>query len=335
MDSHRDEESSPLLFPRGTEEATTEKISERKFSVAFKAVLAFSMAALLVLCVLAYQTSSGIFSNENYIDVVKSTDLQTQVNGRQDFMCMGNFLAPGQDLYSSNGQVRLAYQSDGNLVIYNGGRVLWSPNCYGSGAQQAILQTDGNFVVYAPRGAKWASGTNRNGYLVMQNDGNLVLYNPDGQAYWASGSNKLNVANSNSGGNVCFAPPTRQPTNPPTLSPTQGVQAFNGNSGSKGSGYSGDGQLNVLERHDVNCGAAPLQGFQLQRRGSDIQIGYECASTNNVATSTYGYDTGYQQYGGVVYLDRQNAFCPTNPPMFMNQYRGILSCTSYSPKRFE
>ena len=259
---------------------------------------------------------------------------------------MGQFLSPGQSLYSTNGQVRLSYQADGNLVIYKSdGGVLWSPNCYGSGASRAVLQNDGNFVVYAPRGAKWASGTSQQGVLIMQNDGNLVLYGPRGNAIWASGSHRFNVANANVGASICFPPtfsptfrPTPSPTSaPPTPSPTQGVKAFNKASVTKSTGWNSDGNLIFLDRHNLNCDDRPLQGFKLlSGRNSDVNIEYSCASTNNVATSTYGYDSGYQDYKGIVYLDRHNVQCPSSPRMFMNQFVGILliSCTTYLPFRF-
>jgi hypothetical protein len=324
MDSFRDEESS-LLLPSKQQNAS--KISpETKFSNAFKTTTAISMAALLALGVFAY-SSSGVVRNDKFIDVVRtSTDLSTALpsNAVQDYLCMNQYLAPGENLYSSNGNVRLAYQTDGNLVIYQGSSVLWSPNTYGSGASQAVMQTDGNFVVYAPGGAKWASGTSLSqGFIKIQNDGNLVLYGSTGQVYWASGSNKVSGAvNNNNGYQMCFQPtfsPTMPPV-PPTPSPTQGVQAFNGAGGQQNSGSNDDGTINFLDRHNVNCGNNPISGFHLGRDGNRINIQYNCAQTNNVPTSTYGYNTGWQGYGGVIFLDRQSLFCPQN--LFMTRYQG-------------
>ena len=102
----------------------------------------------------------------------------------------------GRQLISADGRFRLAYQSDGNLVLYDD--VLhtapWSSGTAGRSAGLAGMQGDGNFVVYdASIAPRWMSGTatNANARLVLQSDGNLVVYTADGRALWDRFSNPV------------------------------------------------------------------------------------------------------------------------------------------------
>ncbi|MFE4654266.1 hypothetical protein [Streptomyces sp. NPDC056707] len=89
--------------------------------------------------------------------------------------------------YVASNRMRLAMQSDGNLVVLDeGGTARWSSRTAGSG-HHVVFQNDGNLVVYsADNRALWSSGTA--GYagaeLVLQNDGNLMIL-ADGAAVWA------------------------------------------------------------------------------------------------------------------------------------------------------
>jgi len=98
-------------------------------------------------------------------------------------------LSTGQYLRSSRGHYVAVMQTDGNLVVYDGGRALWASRTQSAGASLAIQQ-DGNLVVYDIYGSpRWASRTPGagQGFLVMQDDGNLVLYAAHGAA-WATGT---------------------------------------------------------------------------------------------------------------------------------------------------
>lgn len=103
-------------------------------------------------------------------------------------LAAGQSLSGGQMLTSPNGSYRAVMQGDGNFVVYQGSRALWSSKTNGSGADRVAMQGDGNVVVYAGSSAKWASGTVRSGgsALVMQDDGNLVLYATGSRAIWSS-----------------------------------------------------------------------------------------------------------------------------------------------------
>ena len=126
----------------------------------------------------------------------------------------GANLVAGQALTSTGGQYRLAYQSDGNLVLYDvtDGTAQWNSGTGGTGAGQVAMQSDGNVVVYDAQGtARWTTSTagNANATLVVQGDGNLVVYGSSGQAVW----------NRNDASTPTPAPsPTPEPT--PTPTPT-------------------------------------------------------------------------------------------------------------------
>jgi hypothetical protein len=88
---------------------------------------------------------------------------------------------------SPNLKYTFATQSDGNLVLYNNGRAIWSSNTAGRGASNLTMQSDGNLVVYYNGRATWSSNTAGLGgvSLILQDDGNLVSYSPRG-AIWST-----------------------------------------------------------------------------------------------------------------------------------------------------
>lgn len=104
-------------------------------------------------------------------------------------------LSTGQLLHSRNRKLEM--QPDCNLVMHsfeNGvtGGPLWHSNTSGAGSDcRADFQSDGNLVVYDGGGqAKWASGTSGTpgARLRLQEDGNLVIYNPAAEPLWNSGT---------------------------------------------------------------------------------------------------------------------------------------------------
>ena len=101
----------------------------------------------------------------------------------------GQLLRSGDGLGSSGGDYYLLYQTDGNLVLYDGNWApMWASNTSGDPGI-AVMQGDGNFVLYDARGVPvWASGTDGHpdSLLAVQDDGNVVIYAPDGRAIWAT-----------------------------------------------------------------------------------------------------------------------------------------------------
>jgi hypothetical protein len=106
----------------------------------------------------------------------------------------GQTLAAGQGLRSSSQQYALMMQGDGNLVEYGTAdqRVVWSALTYGHPGAILAMQSDGNAVVYQGGRALWNSGSSGHPgtRLVVQDDGNVVTY-AGSQATWASGGDWL------------------------------------------------------------------------------------------------------------------------------------------------
>jgi hypothetical protein len=82
----------------------------------------------------------------------------------------------------------LAYQSDGNLVVYHDGQPAWASMVFAApGTCQ--FQDDGNLVCYDASGRPyWHSGTHGHvgARLALQDDGNVVIYAADGTPVWAT-----------------------------------------------------------------------------------------------------------------------------------------------------
>ena len=106
-----------------------------------------------------------------------------------DTMRPGEVLNSGGSITSASGRYRFIYQADGNLVLYDGSKALWSSKTHGQPTGVCIMQGDGNLVIYKPGGsALWSSKTHGNAgaRLVMQNDGNAVIYRTNNSAAWAT-----------------------------------------------------------------------------------------------------------------------------------------------------
>ncbi len=96
-------------------------------------------------------------------------------------------LYKGQQLETADRRYRLAFQQDGNLVLYSTNRALWSANTHNRGSYRTVVQADGNLVIYDSNGhAVWNTQTFGRGssQLIIQQDGNLVLYDSAGRASW-------------------------------------------------------------------------------------------------------------------------------------------------------
>src|SRR3989344_1292927 len=112
-------------------------------------------------------------------------------------LASGASLTPGQSIASCNAKYTLAFQTDGNVVLYVGKvftpeYALWSTKTDGKTATLFAMQTDGHLVLYNGSTALWASASNggtygKSGYLAVQDDGNLVVYaTSDASVLWAS-----------------------------------------------------------------------------------------------------------------------------------------------------
>jgi hypothetical protein len=106
----------------------------------------------------------------------------------------GESLSQGSSISSTDNRYRLAYQNDGNLVVYGPTGALWATHNYETkgGGGRLVMQKDGNLVIYSTSGpACWSSGTcgMNGGNLVVQDDGNVVIYK-DGSAVWCTCTNE-------------------------------------------------------------------------------------------------------------------------------------------------
>jgi hypothetical protein len=129
----------------------------------------------------------------NYLGVRSRGDVPPPTGGGGvDELGPGQTLFPGQKRTSGDGRFELAFQDDGNLVLYRltDGVALWASGTYAPGGE-AAMQVDGNLVVYDASGTpRWSSGTaNYPGAgLFVQNDGNVVIYDYYGYPIWATGT---------------------------------------------------------------------------------------------------------------------------------------------------
>ena len=109
-------------------------------------------------------------------------------------------MKPGHFMQSPDRRTTLTMQTDGNLVLRSGNRVLWHTHTHGNPGAFLRHQADGNLVVYSAAGRPlWNSGTRWSPaeyvtVLTLRNDGNLVLSGGDAHGnmhrYWQTGTRR-------------------------------------------------------------------------------------------------------------------------------------------------
>ncbi len=113
-----------------------------------------------------------------------------QATGRGKLLA-GYGLKPGTEILSNNGAYRLAMQTDGNLVLYQGpqnDKPVWDSKTYGKPALGLYMQTDGNLVIYDKNGLPtWSTSTHGNpgAWAFIQDDANFVVYTKATVPLWA------------------------------------------------------------------------------------------------------------------------------------------------------
>lgn len=138
-----------------------------------------------------YQVKLGLVAegkNEGWMPSATFTRDIRVVDSPLDTLYPDRTLYPGQEITSKNGKARLAFQGDGNLVVYAKGHgAVWASHTNGKNATRLIMQADGNLVLYNRGRPLWSTGTDGNSgaRITMQNDGNLVMYS-DGRAVWGT-----------------------------------------------------------------------------------------------------------------------------------------------------
>lgn len=97
----------------------------------------------------------------------------------------------GGELVSANGWLRLAFQDDGDLVLYRVqlGTALWSSKTAGQPLSRLLMRADGNLVALSAGGDPlWSSATagNPGASAVVGDDGNLAVLDAGGAPLWSS-----------------------------------------------------------------------------------------------------------------------------------------------------
>ncbi|MEU9040737.1 MULTISPECIES: hypothetical protein [unclassified Kitasatospora] len=101
---------------------------------------------------------------------------------------MNSLLNRNQAWYSPNGQIMLAMQGDGNVVLYRGTTPIWVAKGAIPNGNILVMQDDGNLVVYAADNTPlWASNTGGHpgAELVIYNEGAIAVQ-LNGKALWSS-----------------------------------------------------------------------------------------------------------------------------------------------------
>jgi len=102
----------------------------------------------------------------------------------------------------------------------------------------------------------------------------------------------------------------------PTIS-NLAVSVLGNNYGKSTNPNSVDSNIIYLDRHNLDCDGNAIKQFIFQGG----RYNYQCAqSLGGQRIGAWGYNTGDQSAGGVIYLDRQRVWCPDNT--FLTQFKG-------------
>jgi Ca2+-binding RTX toxin-like protein len=113
-------------------------------------------------------------------------------------LATGATLTAGQQALSRDGRYTLAYQNDGNLVLYGPSGFIWNSGVYGYTPGRLTMQGDGNLVVYDNNGVmKWMTGATSSGGGSLSVDpfGRLTVNGSDGLELWASSAPSAGLLN--------------------------------------------------------------------------------------------------------------------------------------------
>lgn len=135
-------------------------------------------------------SDSGPFAGDSDVWHSSYTDLRAWARAENGPVPAGRAvgrLEPGQQITSPNGRYTLRMQTDGNLVTYNQvGRPIWAAGTALPGLRLAG-QSDGNLVLYSGSRPLWWTGTHSTADRIrLQDDGNLVVGDTAGRARWDS-----------------------------------------------------------------------------------------------------------------------------------------------------
>ncbi len=118
---------------------------------------------------------------------------------RATSLVAGQALLPGDRVLDHDG-TELVMQTDGNLVLYRGGAVLFSASTFANPGAAAILQTDGNVVVYSdatpavPLFSTATSNATGSGTTLEVFQGEFKVFLPDSTTVYGSDWGSATVA---------------------------------------------------------------------------------------------------------------------------------------------
>jgi hypothetical protein len=139
--------------------------------------------------------SGRVYFNEQLVQEHEGPRSCVSGFGLNSYTALGSGAAlnPSDAITSPNGWYMLTYQSDGNIVVYQGSTVVWAGNCWSTcnnwgAAGVARMQGDGNFIVFNSSGDMvWMSATVSSGaFLALRDDGQIAIYATNGNRLWSS-----------------------------------------------------------------------------------------------------------------------------------------------------
>jgi hypothetical protein len=125
------------------------------------------------------------FENAHARDDIRTHDTNAGEPAETGYALLriGEELRTGQNLYSSDGRLKLVMETSGNLIYYADNKSIWDSGTSSPYAKM-VLQTNGDMVILSSAGSKiWSSGTAETGVtkLVLEEDGfSLRTYNNTG-----------------------------------------------------------------------------------------------------------------------------------------------------------